>query len=98
MDSNTQPLGGKWSFDDQNRKKLPKNISLPVDPLIRFDTDLFTESVNNVETHFSDNLGNLEGFNFACSHEQAAESFENFLDKNNFGPLITVTGTNWPDL
>ena len=88
MDSNTQPLGGKWSFDEQNRKKLPKNISLPVDPLIRFDTDLFTESVNNVETYFSDNLGDLEGFNFACSHEQAAESFENFLDKKLelFGP------------
>ena len=24
LDSNDQPTGGKWSFDDQNRKKLPK--------------------------------------------------------------------------
>ncbi len=88
IDSNTQPLGGKWSLDEQNRKKLPKNISLPTDPIIEFDNDLFTESLSSVETHFPDNLGNLQGFNFACNHEQAAKSFENFLDKKLelFGP------------
>jgi deoxyribodipyrimidine photolyase-related protein len=26
-----KPLGGKWSFDSDNRSKLPKNISLPAD-------------------------------------------------------------------
>ena len=24
-----QPVGGQWSFDEENRKKLPKNIELP---------------------------------------------------------------------
>ena len=23
------PIGGKWSFDDENRNKLPKDISMP---------------------------------------------------------------------
>ena len=23
-----KPIGGKWSFDDENRKKLPKDISV----------------------------------------------------------------------
>ena len=46
LDSNDQPTGGKWSFDDQNRKKLPKNISLPDEFKIDFDNDLFTKSVN----------------------------------------------------
>ena len=26
------PQGGKWSFDELNRKKLPKNISIPEMP------------------------------------------------------------------
>ena len=29
VDSNNKPVGGKWSFDDENRKKLPKEIDLP---------------------------------------------------------------------
>ena len=29
LDENQQPLGGKWSFDEDNRKKIPKNIQLP---------------------------------------------------------------------
>jgi deoxyribodipyrimidine photolyase-related protein len=29
MDSAGKPVGGKWSFDDENRKRLPKAIVLP---------------------------------------------------------------------
>jgi len=88
LDSNNQPTGGKWSFDDQNRKKLPKNISLPDEFKIDFDNDLFTKSVNRVESNFSNNLGNIRDFNFPCSHEHALEAFENFLDNKLelFGP------------
>ena len=28
------PVGGKWSFDEDNRNKLPKNISIPKFPKI----------------------------------------------------------------
>ena len=88
LDSDNQPTGGKWSFDEQNRKKLPKNISLPNEFKIDFDADIFTKSVNKVETNFSNNLGNTRDFNFPCSHEHALESFENFLDNKLelFGP------------
>ena len=88
LDSNDQPTGGKWSFDEQNRKKLPKNISLPDEFKIDFDNDLFTHSVNRVESNFSNNLGNMRNFNFPCSHEHALESFENFLNNKLelFGP------------
>ena len=88
LDSNDQPTGGKWSFDEQNRKKLPKNISLPDEFKIDFDNDLFTKSVNRVESNFSNNLGSMRDFNFPCSHEHALEAFENFLDNKLelFGP------------
>ena len=29
LDSDGEPLGGKWSFDTENRKKLPKDIIIP---------------------------------------------------------------------
>lgn len=29
LDENGKPVGGKWSFDTENRKKLPKGIKLP---------------------------------------------------------------------
>ena len=27
--SGNLPKGGKWSFDSENRKKIPKNIKIP---------------------------------------------------------------------
>ena len=32
VDENNKPIGGKWSFDADNRKKLPKEIILPEIP------------------------------------------------------------------
>ena len=29
IDENEKPTGGKWSFDEFNRKRLPKNIKIP---------------------------------------------------------------------
>jgi len=34
MGADGTPIGGKWSFDDENRNKLPKNISAPKFPKI----------------------------------------------------------------
>ena len=34
MNSNGTPVGGKWSFDDDNRNKLPKDIFVPKYPKI----------------------------------------------------------------
>ena len=29
IDNEEKPVGGKWSFDDENRKKIPKTLPLP---------------------------------------------------------------------
>ena len=29
VDDEDQPIGGRWSFDDENRKKLPKKVDVP---------------------------------------------------------------------
>ena len=32
IDENTKPIGGKWSFDEENRKKIPRDIIVPETP------------------------------------------------------------------
>ena len=34
LDGDNKPIGGKWSFDSENRKKLPKEITIPSFPKI----------------------------------------------------------------
>ena len=88
INSDNKPLGGKWSFDEENRKKFPKNMDFPENYLIDLDKDLFKDALRRVEDSFSKNLGNVENFNFPYNHDTATTSFENFL-KNSlelFGP------------
>ncbi len=33
VENDTEPVGGEWSFDSDNRKKIPKSIELPSDPI-----------------------------------------------------------------
>jgi len=57
VDENQKPVGGKWSFDAENRKKYPAKKT---PPSIHFpDTDPYhLESLEYVEKHFSDHYGN----------------------------------------
>lgn len=32
IDGDGEPLGGQWSFDEDNRKKIPKHVAIPDDP------------------------------------------------------------------
>ena len=29
IDDSNEPIGGKWSFDEENRKKIPNNTVVP---------------------------------------------------------------------
>ena len=53
---NDKPQGGKWSFDTENRKPLPKNA---IPPKISFPkVDAFgKEAIEYVEKHFPKNFG-----------------------------------------
>ena len=88
VDKNLKPVGGKWSFDDQNRKKLPKNINLPSSNKLRYDQKIFNKSIEKINLNFNENIGNLDGFNYPCTRESAKTSFENFLTDRleYFGP------------
>lgn len=56
--ANDQPVGGKWSFDADNRKKYPKGKTPPAVSFPKKD-QYWIEAVAYVEKHFSNNLGSL---------------------------------------
>ena len=86
VDSNNKPVGGKWSFDDENRKKLPKEIDLP--EKFTFKETQHTKDLKEiVEKMFSHHPGNTKSF-WTCTNRKDTESYlDYFLDKKieNFG-------------
>ncbi len=56
-----EPEGGKWSYDEQNRKKYPRN---KIPPSIQFpDTNIYyQEAKKYIEKHFKNNLGEIKQF------------------------------------
>lgn len=73
-----QPVGGKFSFDTENRKKLPKNIDLP--ELSRPKSNKFVaEAIEYVEKHFSKNYGNAKDFAYPVTFDDAEKWLDDFL-------------------
>ena len=83
------PQGGQWSFDEDNRKKVPKTRldSIPSLPALnRSQADL--DARESVEAEFGDNTGSLEHLIYPTTHEDAAAWLEVFLKERmtEFGP------------
>ncbi len=70
LEADGSPQGGKWNFDRQNRKSLPK-AGLNVPPAVTFEPDDLTQAVMaEVETR-KIGFGTVEGFNLAVTHDEA---------------------------
>ena len=86
LEKETDPLGGKWSFDEENRKKIPKGLDLPSLP--EFKLSKYHNEVSTlIEKHFTDHPGELGNIWFPVTRKQAMKSLKVFLDKRieNFG-------------
>ena len=58
MDSHGKPMGGKWTFDTENRKKYPAKKSPPSIQIPETDS-YFEEAISYVNANFSNNLGHF---------------------------------------
>ena len=77
------PEGGKWSFDEENRKKLPKNITIPKFPIIN-ETSHTKKLKPIIEKLFKDHPGNTKDFWFATKYEDVTKILNFFIkDKSN---------------
>ena len=72
------PVGDKWSFDPENRKKMPQDIDKPEIP--QFSSDKVQEAKEYIEENFEDNPGDTENFFWPTNREQALENLNDFLE------------------
>jgi Uncharacterized protein related to deoxyribodipyrimidine photolyase len=73
------PKGGKWSYDIENRKKLPNNIEIPTIKKFDYDNRNFNNYKNTIFKNFNDNPGSLSSFNFPINRSQASYALNDFL-------------------
>ena len=75
-----QPEGGKWNYDAQNRKTLPKTLTVP--PPTQFAPDAITQEVLTlVGNEFADHFGKLEDFHYAVTREDALTVLDGFIQE-----------------
>ncbi|UZK68359.1 cryptochrome/photolyase family protein [Sphingomonas sp. S1-29] len=78
LDAEGKPEGGAWNYDAENRKPAKKGAR-PPRPL-SFAPDAITREVLAlVADRFGDHIGDLEGFDFAVTPEDALAQREHFL-------------------
>jgi deoxyribodipyrimidine photolyase-related protein len=84
VDKDLKPIGGQWSFDEDNRKPLPASITPPKIPTSLTPKDKgFDELVSIVEKFFSDHPGDLKDFWLPTDRKGALKLLSDFL-KNRF--------------
>jgi deoxyribodipyrimidine photolyase-related protein len=84
--TDNQPLGGKWSFDSENRIKIPKTLVPPAIP--KTSSNRFIEEAKSyVLRYFPDNPGSIELYNYPCTREAALSRLGVFFKERyvNFG-------------
>jgi deoxyribodipyrimidine photolyase-related protein len=74
-----EPLGGKWNFDAENRKRLPQRLAVP--PMPHFAPDAMTREVMVlVAQRFAPYFGSVENFGFPVTMADAEAALADFLD------------------
>ncbi|MBT8086768.1 MAG: cryptochrome/photolyase family protein [Gammaproteobacteria bacterium] len=87
IDEDGQPLGGRWSFDEDNRKKLPKSVTVP-EISWASPTNHATDVVALVEKEFAQHPGTAADFCWPTTRQQAHEWLDDFVANrlDDFGP------------
>ncbi|MBB3936940.1 cryptochrome/photolyase family protein [Aureimonas phyllosphaerae] len=80
MGANGKPEGGRWNFDAENRKPLPKRIIVPRRP--HFEPDETTQGVLAlVARRFGNHFGSLADFDYPVTRSEAKRYLAWFADK-----------------
>ena len=102
----SEPIGGQWNFDADNRSAYPKKTGPGViPPPAGFEPDEITREVFAlVERHFADHPGSLQKFRWPVTREQALHALDVFIKTRlvQFGAyqdaMWTDTPTGWHSL
>ena len=82
-----EPVGSVWSYDSENRQKLPKDIALPPDITLTTDTPTTIEARAWLASISSEQYGDAVNY-LPVTHDGARAWLEDFLQTRfaDFGP------------
>ena len=84
MDKEGQPIGGKWSFDEDNRKRLPHKMMVPEPIVHSFSEPEMRKAKKTILNDYPSAIGSFESFNYPVSRSQALLSFRDFLNNRAY--------------
>ena len=87
VDKDQKPIGGKWSFDDENRKKIPKGLDIP--SLLEMEISKYAEELKPIiNKKFSNHPGEMNDIWVPFNRVEALKNLDYFISIKfeNFGP------------
>lgn len=73
-----EPAGGKWTYDTENRKRLPAGTFIPP-PAARPSSPVIREAQAYVQAHYPNNPGTCDPFLYPVTHADALAVLDDFL-------------------
>ncbi len=91
------PVGGRWSYDTENRKRLPRDTPIPAMPRAT-RSDHVRAALAWVAEEFPDNPGDLASYHWPSTHRQAETWLDRFLEDRfaDFGPYEDAIAADEP--
>ena len=86
VDNQNKPLGGQWSYDEDNRKKIPKDFDLPKIPNLQ-DDKKFRSLKSKINYLFDNHPGSTDYLWMPTNRKEALLWLEKFFENKflNFG-------------
>jgi deoxyribodipyrimidine photolyase-related protein len=79
IENREQPIGGKWSFDKENRNPYDKNYK--EDKIITYSNKYIEEAKDYIKKNFMNNFGIVEYIYYPITHEEARTHLKTFIKK-----------------
>lgn len=80
VDHDNKPIGGKWSFDTENRKKVPKGTAIPTYTPPSAN-EWVKEAQEYVNQNFGENYGDAAPFFYPINHAEAEIHLQHFIQQ-----------------
>lgn len=80
IDEKENPIGGKWTFDAENRLKYPSGKKAPE---VKFPSKnkYYKEAIEYIGKNYSDNYGNIsDSFVYPSTHKESEEWLQQFFE------------------
>lgn len=101
VDADNNPVGGKWSFDEDNRKKVPTKLreTIPQNPRVNNSASV-VQAKKWVNKNFENNYGSTESFCYPTNHRDAQKWLDDFIVEKyaNFGNYEDAIDTEYSRL